>query len=291
MIAGAEVLTRKEAMKEVVGPTLTTLLSPIYVGEFTDREQAIIPTIGDTRDLQYFSSAAAVILARRCMELSPSGEHLDQINKLHETIGLFHRRTTEDTIDEGRLTGVMVPLGVASHIAILEDSPDSRKDFDPYTFNRSIVFSLDVQALMAIMNRPSFDDIILTLAKGHNGTLGARTTNISFKDPYFFDFQQEKGSRLPLPEAYELDKGKVTGLSSQFRLAAAATRRTRVELLTEAGDSAADVKDMLAGCPVRHAFADETGILRDPLIVTSNGFLIGALQVAQAKQVLEPISS
>ncbi|HEY5152356.1 MAG TPA: hypothetical protein VII55_00105 [Candidatus Saccharimonadales bacterium] len=290
MTAGAEVLTRKQAMHEVVGPVLTVSMAPIYSGQFDDQEQAEIPKIEDTRDLQLFSVAAVAILSRRYLEHPLPNDQMEKINEINEAIGLFHRVKLEDAIDEGRRTGVMVPLGVASHIAILEASPDNKEKFDPHRFNRSRVFPLDAQELTTIMDRPTFDEIILTLAKGHNGTLGELTTSLALRDPYFFSFHRQNGSRLLIPDAYEFDVDEIVGLSSEFRLSAAATRHKRVELLQEDSETS-DAKGLMAGCPVRYGFEDEKQGMVEALILTGKGFLMDALKTAQGKEPREAISS
>lgn len=258
---------RGEAMKRVVGPLMTQFLKPFYETPLSSEEEQ---KTGLKAEFQYYLGDlddTAVALERILLNRfqSEKGEALQNLidSLLQSRKDLFYYVDAERVVQEGFVTGIVVPLTIASHIYRIE-----RNHLGEF----ASTIPLDLEYFIGIMQRPEFDEMLLKLTKGPNGFLGSSSTTPSLDGKGMFEF---KIRGLNFEDAYKIRDGKVVGLSNAYHEIANA-RRTALRNEENLSYS--------SGCPVRHRFEDEDGKKQDSLIVTAKNFLIRALEVKVGQQ-------
>lgn len=279
---------RDYVMKHVVGPAFDSYYRPVYDVPLTHQEAARLPAITTFGDLEEFSQGLVGVLNARITEKATTHpdeyQEIDELNR--ERPDLFYFGTTESVLRDGLVTDVVVPLTVAAHIYRLENSADlPEKDFE------ILETGFDQEAIIAIMQRPSFDRILQHFTKGPFGFLGGNGSALKVWASHLFDFKTnnwETARQLMIQDAYKMEDGVITDLSDAYHIAAKAKRQQigveyRATFMSRGGDS--HEPNNSSGCPVRHHFVDEDGEMQDTLISTGKDFLIAALQANQVRPV------
>ncbi|HYF96416.1 MAG TPA: hypothetical protein VD947_00055 [Patescibacteria group bacterium] len=266
----AEGKSRAEIMKQVVGPAFTEFLQTVYTQPLTDDEhRRLSPREDEPWDgldnLRRFNLIIENILESRVFKPPTNAFFRDAVfeNNLSYLRGqqsdIFFHQLPNGIIKEGLESGVVIPLTVASHIYRIEQGGLEHIDFAKF---------------VEIMERPEFDEILLTLTKGPNGFLGSASTELLRHGLSMFDFSiPVSDSPLKTYDAYRVKEGKVVGLSDQYHLSAN-DRRRRLFYPFKPGQ-----KDRSSsGCPVRHSFEDAGGEKQTPLIITAKQFIVEAIK-------------
>jgi hypothetical protein len=279
LLERAEGMSRKQAMKEVVGPAITDLLRPVYALTFIPDETAAIPAATNFGESVQIAETADQILIKR-MEVQ-SGLRKREFTVLDDLVkarrDLFHRGTGPSVLTEGIRSGIIIPFNVAVHVFRLEN----RLPYGTLNWRR-----FDHSAIGAVLERESIGEILRDhLTKGPTTFVGSGSmeAKAAFAST-FFDFPDLIGNGyLPIEAAYEMEQGRVTGLSAAYYQAAAIKRRqiqARFRQRTLENPHQIGISD---GCPVRHEFENERSVTETSIITDSRMFLAAVLAISQAK--------
>jgi hypothetical protein len=267
----AEGLGRAAVMEEVLGPHLDAMLRPLYEAGI-DPYVSMLPSLEGEfplRVLADFSDRLRMILMDRFQVSEISGPAYKELLDLNDERPelLFHKANPIENIREALGTSVGVPLTVAKWISGLE-MPRGSSERSYRT----------VATLTEIMERESFRAMLLRLTKGPNEFLGKGSD--SFTDNGFVNFYDLD---LLVRNAFDMEDGRVVGLSGAYAVAADRRRKELRSRPTEAhhgNDS--------SGCPVRHGFKGSDGEPQIPLVLTGSEFAVGALRYAERLPLVLP---
>lgn len=261
LVEQAGSLPRALVMRDIMGPALTRLLAPVYDEQISEEEKLQL----DEKMLNSnFTKCLEEILCDRIEKVSEdSPSERQQIDELcsERPDLVFYHNEPRYVLKEGVSTGVIIPLIIATHIHGLEDQTTGD--------DISVLEAPDQsQAALDIMERSSFDRILISLTKGPNGFLGGPPFHGKVWWRGFFDFQG-----LDMAEAYSMENGRVQGLSYKYHQAAA-----RERAIMNHGRSQQEARDNSSGCPFRHRYPDATGAQGESLIMSGKRFLMAAIR-------------
>lgn len=287
-------LGRAAAMREVVGPVLTSFLQPVYTAEISSAEVQALPAIAQISDVEEFSLRLYKdVLMPRFYEV------IKENQDVYSALGTLDRQRrdlftddlsgvvgdVEDVLRDGIGTNIDAPLRLAAWIYRLEASKED------LILDRDRT-RISAESLAGIMGRPGFDEILLRLTKGPNGFLVGSQDD----DPLgpimhdqFFSFEKPGSEPLTFKDAFELKDNDVIRLSDDYHIAALKKRKEIVEEFQENWEerqryNAEHQYAESSGCPVRHTFETETGERQEPLVITAKQFLVSALRSIAQRQ-------
>jgi hypothetical protein len=277
----AQGVPRREVMRQVAGPAIAKLISPIYSEPIDDAEAAGIAPVDKVKDLTYFSDGLVGITLEHRLRQSRQNnaalyENLDVLSSRMPQL-FFNGPSIGKVLREGLASGVVVPLLLAGHILKAEHVYEDKGQaiFDNKFKHKNTI---------KVMQRDNFLKMLQSLTKGPNGFLGLESTNHFYAHRNFFGFKaQDKINNPPLTtsDAFKIHRNKVVGFSDMFYLAANAKRR-HIYAMCKGSEHVFNPSDS-SGCPVGRAIKGDGNETVAWSISESRDFVISALKVSAAK--------